>query len=141
MASLDVGLELFTNWQTIALGLTIYVMTAAIRRVIETSRPEIVKSKWWREVFLPLGPVGNGIILAVALKAFPWPEQVAANLSSRVMYALVCGLGCGWLYGRFRGFMKQDSAAAGPSDVVTLDSPPADLAGPVNTDVPPAGEK
>lgn len=128
MASLDSGLEIFTNWQTVALGLTIYVMTAAVRRIIETGRPGITHSKWWREVFLPLGPVGNGIILALVARAFPWPEPVAGNLSARVMYALVCGLGCGWLYGRFRGFFKQGSApAAAPSDIVPLDSPTPEL--------------
>jgi len=132
---MESGLELFTNWQTVALGLTIYVMTAGIRRVIETYRPAIRQSKWWREVFLPLGPVGNGIILAVCMRAFPWPEQVAGSLSGRVMYALVCGLGCGWLYGRFRGFMKKDGTTkTDASDVIPLDSPPADLSSPT-TDV------
>lgn len=133
---IDSGLEIFANWQTVALGLTIYVMTAAVRRVIETSRPTVKQNKWWREVFLPLGPVGNGIILAVVVRGFPWPEQVAGSLSSRVMYALVCGLGCGWLYGRFRGVMKKDSH---PNDVVPLDSPPADLSAPTHHDV--TGEK
>lgn len=127
MASLDSGLEIFTNWQTVALGLTIYVMTAAIRRVIETGRPSITHSKWWREVFLPLGPVGNGIILALVARAFPWPEPVAGNLSARVMYALVCGLGCGWLYGRFRGFFKQGGGTSAASDIVPLDSPTPEL--------------
>lgn len=128
MASIESGLELFTNWQTVALGLTIYVMTAGVRRVIETYRPKIVKSKWWREVFLPLGPVGNGIILALVARHFPWPEQVAGSLSSRIMYALVCGLGCGWLYGRFRGFVKKDGKGDTGSDVVPLDTQSADLA-------------
>lgn len=125
----DFGLELFTNWQTVALGLTVYVMTAGIRRILETWKPTIRQNKWWREVFLPLGPVGNGIILAVMVRKFPWPEQVVGSTSGRVMYALVCGLGCGWIYGRLRGVMKQHGIQPA-ADFVPLDSPPADLDAP-----------
>ena len=109
-ASLDDGLSVFANWQTLALGLTIYVMTAAIRRIVETGWKGATQSKWWYEVLLPLGPIGNGIILALTLKQFPWPPAVAESTSARVMYAIVCGLFCGWLYARVRGFFRQGQA-------------------------------
>ena len=108
-ASLDQGFELFANWQTLVVGLTIYVMTAAIRRVVETGWKGSKTNKWWYEVLLPLGPIGNGIILAVGMKKFPWPEQVAASTSARVTYAIVCGLFCGWLYARVRGFLRSQT--------------------------------
>lgn len=123
MKTLEDGLAVFTNWQTVAVGLTIYVMTGAIRRVVETGWKGAKSNKWWYEVLLPLGPIGNGILLAMFVKQFPWPEPVAESTSSRVMYALVCGLFCGWLYGRVRGFFRNGSTA-GTSDVVPLDSTP-----------------
>ena len=131
--SLDNGFDVFTTWQTIALGLTIYVMTAAIRRVVETGKPEIRKNKWWRNVWLPLGPVTNGIFLALFLKSFPWPPAVVQSTSTRIMYALVCGVVCGWLYDRIRTFFRTGVAAGGgggsnsvfppPQPAGTLDEP------------------
>lgn len=117
-ASLETGIALFTNWQTVSVGLTIYVMTSGIRRVLETWKPALKSNRWWREVFLPLGPIGNGLILAVLAGRFPWPDELGGSLSARAMYALVCGLGCGWLYGRVRGLMGS-SAKAG--DIVSMD--------------------
>jgi len=108
--TLDDGLSVFANWQTLLLGLTIYVMTAAVRRVVETAWKGATTNKWWYEVLLPLGPIGNGLLLAVTLKQFPWPPAVAESASARAMYAIVCGLFCGWLYARVRGFFRQGQA-------------------------------
>lgn len=108
-ASLDQGFELFANWQTLVVGLTIYVMTAAIRRVVETAWKGSTTNKWWYEVLLPLGPIANGIILALVMPKFPWPDQVAVSTSARVTYAIVCGLFCGWLYARVRGFFRSQT--------------------------------
>ena len=113
-ASLDNGIELFANWQTMTVGLTIYVMTAAGRRVFETGFPNATKSKWWYEVALPFGPIANGVLLAVIMKKFPWPPQVAESLSARVTYAIVCGLFCGWTYARVRGLIRP--ANSGPDN-------------------------
>lgn len=111
--SFDNGLQVFGNWQTICVGLTIYIMTAAVRRIVEIAWKNAGQSKWWYEVLLPLGPIGNGILLAVGMRKFPWPEPIAGSFSARVMYAMICGLFCGWLYARVRGFMRQGSEVKG----------------------------
>lgn len=112
---LDDGLAVFANWQTLLLGITIYVTTAFVRRVIETAWKGAKDNKWYYEVLLPIGPIANGVLLALLLKSFPWPEPIAASRSGKVMYALVCGLFCGWLYARVRGFFRQGQAS-GPDD-------------------------
>ncbi len=132
-ASLDNGLELFANWQTIVVGLTIYVVTAAIRRVVETAWKGAKDSKWWYEVFLPLGPIANGVILALSMRKFPWPDQVAGSTSARVTYAIVCGLFCGWLYARVRGFFRSqagDGAATTTGPELSI-PPPVEVVPPV----------
>ena len=108
---LNDGLVIFANWQTLLLGITIYVTTAIVRRVIETAWAGAKHNKWYHEVLLPVGPIANGVLLALLLKSFPWPAPIADSRSGRVMYALVCGLFCGWLYARVRGFFRQGQAS------------------------------
>ena len=110
--NMDNAFAVFTTWQTIALGLTVYVITAIIRRILETGNPNIRYNRWWRNVFLPLAPVGNAILLAVFLRDFPWPEPVQVSVSTRVMYALVCGIVCGWVYSRVRKFIRDPQPTA-----------------------------
>lgn len=104
--TMDNAFAIFTTWQTVALGLTAYVLTAVLRRVLETGNPHLLANRWWRNVLLPLAPVGHAILLAVFLKDFPWPEAVATSVSTRIMYALVCGIVCGWVYSRVRRFIR-----------------------------------
>ena len=138
-ASLDQGFELFANWQTIVVGLTIYVVTAAIRRVVETAWKGATSNKWWYEVLLPLGPIGNGVILALVMPKFPWPDQVAVSTSARVTYAIVCGLFCGWFYARVRGFLRPADGKPDDGSNPALSLPPVDA--PQSEEKPAVEEK
>jgi hypothetical protein len=126
MPTLNQGLEIFANWQTLLLGLAIYVMSFGLRRVVETGWSGAKKNKWWNEVVLPLTPVALGILLALVAKKFPWPMPVSGSFSARAMYGVACGVFCGWLYSRVRSFMKagQDEKAAKDKDA------PPEIGGP-----------
>lgn len=121
MAQLDTGFEIFLNWQTALFCLGIYFITYIVRTVIEaTVKPVKVPGSTaynlWRELFLPLGPFGTGVLFAMFAKHFPWPMPVTDSLSVKVMYGLVCGGASGWSYARFRAWAKiKADAKLGPS--------------------------
>lgn len=110
MPILDKGLEVFANWQTLMLGLSIYVMSFGTRRVVETGWVGAKKNKWWTEVLLPMTPIGCGVLLAFIAQQFPWPLPVNGSFSARAMYGVFCGMSCGWLYSRVRGYVNAGKA-------------------------------
>jgi len=114
----DQAFQVFMSWQTAVLCLGIYVITYVIRTVVEFALPNARKSKWWTELFLPLGPIGTGAILAILAVKFPWPVIVEgaahAALSARLMYGMICGLASGWAYNRLRSWMKATEAGEKP---------------------------
>lgn len=121
---LDKGLEVFMNWQTMLLGMAIYVASFGLRRVVETGWAGASKNKWWNEVLLPLLPVFIGTLLALCAKKFPWPMPVSDSLSARVMYGIACGVFCGWLYSRIRSFMRAGQPdKSNPAELVGLETP------------------
>jgi len=116
MAELDKGFEIFLNWQTALFCLGIYFITYVVRLFVEALVPGAkvkgtTSHRLWTELFLPLGPYGTGMIIALFAKKFPWPMPVTDVLSVKIMYGLVCGGASGWIYGRFRGFMKTGADA------------------------------
>jgi len=137
MPQLDKGFEVFVNWQTALFCLGIYFATYIVRTVVQALIPKVkVKGAMpyhlWNELFLPLGPYGTGILIALVAKKFPWPMPIADVWSAKVMYGLVCGGASGWFYGRFRAWAKvKDERKAGTSD-----APPAPPSNPPSADPP-----
>lgn len=115
----DQAFQVFMSWQTAVLCLGIYVITYVIRTVLEFSFPNVKNSKWWTELFLPLGPIGTGALLGAFAVKFPWPViidgAVQAELSARLMYGMICGLTSGWAYNRLRSWMKATEAGEKPA--------------------------
>lgn len=103
---MDQGFELFLNWQTAILCLGIYLLTYSVRKTIEVLWQGSAKNRIYSELLLPLGPIGNGVIIAIVAKQFPWPEPITHSTSARIMYGAIAGLASGWFYNRFRAFLK-----------------------------------
>lgn len=115
----------------------VFLLTYTIRKVVETGWAGAKTNKWWTEVFLPLGPVATGVILAFAAKTYTWPE-IVKDPWSRAFYGAVCGLSSGWVYSRFRGIMKAWIKSPIPSTVVKSGPEPTEPSvlgslGPVST--------
>lgn len=127
---MDKAYEIFASWQTLVLGLTIYVLALSARRVVETGWVGAKTNKWWNEVLLPALPIVLGVLIAVLARKFPWPEPIlkSESFSAKAGYGIAVGLICGWLYARVRGFLRagQDEKAA--KDAATIselgDTPP-----------------
>lgn len=104
MEQLDQGLTAIVI-QSGLFCMGIFLLTYTIRKVVETAWAGAKTNKWWTEVFLPLGPVATGVILAFWAKSYAWPD-IVKDPWSRAFYGAVCGLSSGWVYNRFRSIMK-----------------------------------
>jgi hypothetical protein len=61
------------------------------RKVIATAWKGAETNKLYREILLPLGPIGTGAILAACVKSYPYPESFH-SFGPRVIYGSVIGL-------------------------------------------------
>lgn len=126
--------------QSLLFCLGVFLCTFGIRRVVETAWAGVKKNKWWTEVFLPLGPIATGVILAFLAKSYAWPD-IVKDPWSRAFFGGACGVASGWVYSRFRSILKawatspiKTEGAALPVDVSKVvdtlpDVPPTSLGG------------
>lgn len=96
--------EVFLSTQTIFLCLGVYMLTFVIRRIVESTQPKVKSNRYWREIFVPIAPIANGIILGL-VSTLASPDVVGESVFGRVLYGATCGLFSGWAYGRVRSFL------------------------------------
>lgn len=114
---MDEVFQTFFSAQTIFLCLGIYVITFVMRKVIETWKPKVRFNRWWREIFVPIGPIVNGALLGL-MKNIAWPDMLGESLGGRMLYGAICGLFSAFIYNRIRAWMKSKtdpSAVAAPA--------------------------
>lgn len=127
---MDEVFQTFFSAQTILLCLGVYVITFVIRRVVETVWPKVKFNRYWREIFVPIGPIVNGAILGLVMKTWVFPEIVGESRSGRMVYGAVCGLFSAFLYNRIRAWLKSKTGETAPaetseaSDAPVMDSLP-----------------
>jgi hypothetical protein len=107
---LDKGFEVFVNWQSVIFCLGIYFITFCGRTTVEATIkavkvPGSVAYNLWTELFLPLGPFGVGMAIALLAKKFPWPMPIADITSAKLLYGIVCGGVSGFVYSRIRAWL------------------------------------
>jgi hypothetical protein len=121
----DKGLEIFFNWQTVVIMLSVYFATYVVRTVVEAlivsvRAPGTIAYHLWNELFLHVMPFGVGLLLALVAKSFPWPEPIKDARSAQLMVGFICGGGSAWFYGRLRAYLRVKAA------LQTDSKPPAD---------------
>ena len=117
------GLEIFATWQFVVLCLTIWIATYVIRTVVDNFWKTAGLSRLWTKLALPMMPLAIGAIIGSVARKFPWPEQLGQSYSARLMFALICGLFCGWMYAKVRDGLKPTETL--PVNTV-VPEPPAD---------------
>lgn len=123
---IDSTFSSFFNVTTLVMCLGIYLFTYIIRTVVEALWKGAKTNIWWNELFLPLGAIVNGAILAFASKMFPFPiPGLGASKLGRAMYGAICGMASGFIFNRAKSLLSalnppsQLTAVAPPSPVVT----------------------
>lgn len=107
---MDEILSVFLSAQTVLLCLGTYVVTFVIRRLVETVRPQMKASHFYRELFLPLGPIANGALLAPAMPSL-LPALVAGSWAAVMLYGAITGVFSGFLYARIRSWIRAKTTA------------------------------
>lgn len=99
----------FVNWQTILICLGCYLITYMIRTVVESIWISIKGNRFWNEIFLPLGPIVNGGLMALAI----YPAPLTNSLLAKILYGGVCGLFSGYVYSRVRSWVSSGQIKVG----------------------------
>ncbi len=135
MPQLDVGFQVFLNWQTAIFMCGIYLVTYFVRNIVEKMIwPNALSNRYYNDLALHLAPLIFGALIALLAKKFPWPMPIADVTSAKLMYGGICGAFCGLFYGRLRAFL------GGGADAT--EDPPAATAGAVKaTSTPPPAKK
>lgn len=118
--------KVFVNWNTALLCLGIYLLTHVIRTVVETLWKGAKANRFWKEIFLPLGPIGNGAMLGLLAKKFPLPMPIADSIMAKMMYGAACGIACGWVFSRFRSWFNAAEAEKAAKASAPAAEAPAD---------------
>jgi len=80
------------------------------RKVVKVFWKNAETSKVWREILLPLGPVGTGGIMAGLMVNYPYPDDFQ-NFGGRVVFGMVAGLASAHVYSMLKGFLKARSGS------------------------------
>lgn len=104
---LDKGLELLTTWNTLLYTLAVIAIVTVVRLPVEKLWPAVSAKKWWREVLVPLLPLGFGAAGGLG-PSFPFPEGIR-TLYARIVYGLVCGFVSAYLF----AYLKKVFASKG----------------------------
>lgn len=94
--------EQFLSMSTMVFCLAVVALVWIQRRLLEGFLPvlknkETRVGKMWREMFVPLAPIGTGGIAGMVATKYPYPEMFT-SFSSRLFFGLVCGLLSGLVY-------------------------------------------
>lgn len=101
----DVFNQLFTVANLI-FCLIVAVLVEIQRRVVEKLWKNAKTNKWWNELFLPLGPLGTGGLLAGLIAQYPYPENFS-SFWPRVFFGVVCGLASAHVYRIAKKLLKK----------------------------------
>jgi hypothetical protein len=104
------GLEVFTNYQTVLYALGVFMITYVIRLGVQVAWKNWKTNKVYNEFVLHVLPIVTGGVIAAFAKKFPWPAQIAGSLSARMFYGMIMGMFCGFVYGRVRKFFETSGA-------------------------------
>lgn len=107
----------FLSIETIVFILIVYLIVAALRKVVEALAPKIAPifpdkyEPWWVELWqewiLLAAPAIVGGLLGFFIVAYPYPAIFAASISGRTFFGVVCGLCANNTYKFFKYYIKK----------------------------------
>lgn len=90
-------------WSFVFLGVIVYAGGVQIKLLF----PKLAAHKWYRKTVVFHAPIVAATIACVPV--FPMPEDIGNGLGSRLLFGLVAGICCSWLYKAFMRLLGRDS--------------------------------
>ena len=102
------GLSILFSWQTVILALGVNAIVFVVRRVVIAilTTWDLEKSRWWRNLTMPILPILCGGIITSLAVALPYPDGIV-SFSGRLMYGIVAGFLSSWIYRLVKKVFKQ----------------------------------
>lgn len=92
---MDPILQIFLSWQFLIFGVGVCAVVFVLRKVAEYSlanwKPLMKESKLWNELLMPISPIFVGVIGALAIRSYPYPNNLTSG-GSRFIFGLGAGL-------------------------------------------------
>lgn len=90
-------------WSFVFLGVVVYSAGEQVKRVF----PKIVTKRWYIRTVVFHAPVVATLLACIPV--FPMPEAIGGDIGTRVLYGMVAGISCSWLYKAFMRLLGKDS--------------------------------
>lgn len=90
-------------WSFVFLGVVVYAMGAQVKVVF----PTLASQRWYQRTVVFHAPIVAAAIACVPV--FPMPEDIGTHLGSRLLFGMVAGICCSWLYKAFMRLLGRDS--------------------------------
>lgn len=97
----------FISVPNVVLCIVIGFLVQMQRKIVESNFENFAKTKTWTEFFLPLGPLGTGMLIT-AFTSYPVPDMLTDSFTGRVFFGLVAGLGSGYVYRIAKKMLKRE---------------------------------
>lgn len=99
---METALAELLSFSNLMMALAIFALVFVQRKVAESIakyafKKDISKSGLWRDLFLPLGPLGTGA-LVMMIPGLPVPALFAVGLGGKIIYGVGLGLMSGLTY-------------------------------------------
>jgi hypothetical protein len=120
---MDPILQVFLSWQFIIFAVAIMAVVHVIRMFAEYGlsnwKPLMKESKLWNDLIMPILPIVVGVLGALVIKSYPYPNNLTAT-GSRFIFGLGAGMLASTLFRfvmasinqKIHTIIQQDPAAA-----------------------------
>lgn len=98
-----------------AFCLMVWVFVWIQRRAIKVLWKKAEKSRVYRELLLPMGPLGTGGIMAMLNTEFPYPEDFQ-TFWGRIFFGVMAGLGSAHAYKMAKPFLPENMQKKEPKE-------------------------
>jgi len=104
---MDNLIEQLLTLPNIAFCLAVWVLVWFQRKAIKMAWKGSETNKVYRELFLPMGPLGTGAIIAALITEYPYPEDFV-GFWGRIAFGLLAGLISAHVYKMAKPFLPDN---------------------------------
>jgi hypothetical protein len=108
-------LDQILNLSNAVFCFVVVILVFIQHKVISIYFKKITSSRVYKEILLPLGPIGTGGIMAALMKNYTWPTDFQ-TFWPRVCFGMTLGLLSAHLYKIVNGYIKKKEESIGIVD-------------------------